>query len=82
MTNDDYEFVLNYLQSVGIVMVDILEAVADDTIEKSYKVIKDNPTISKEEFMRVMKIEEYVPRKRKLKCYKNTFTVRDEEDKR
>jgi len=79
MTSDKYEYILNYLQSIGMSMVDIIEAIADDSIEKSYQLIKENPTISKEEFMRVMGIEEYVRPKRKLKYYKNTFTTKDED---
>lgn len=69
-------YVEKYLVGLGMSYVDIIEAVADDTIEKSYCVIKQNPAITKNDFMSVMGIEEYEPPKRKLKTYKNVFTFK------
>ena len=50
--------VMNYLQGLGLSMITIGEAIDDKNLEKSYQLIQKNPTISKEEFLAKMEIEE------------------------
>ena len=50
--------VMNYLQSLGLNMLTIGEAVDDRNLEKSYNIIINNPNISKDEFLKIMQIEE------------------------
>ena len=52
-------YVMDYLQGVGLNMTTIGEAISDENLEKSYNTIKDNPTITKSEFLRLMQIEEW-----------------------
>ena len=57
----DYEkgmFVMNFLKKLGISMINIGEAVEDKSLEKSYQVICENPNIKKDEFLKIMEIEE------------------------
>ena len=51
--------VMDYLQSLGLNMGTIGYAIQDGYLEKSYQLIKDNPKISKAEFLKRMGIEEY-----------------------
>ena len=46
--------VLNYLRTLGMAPADILEAICDENLEESYKLIKENPKISKAEFLKRM----------------------------
>ena len=39
-------------------MITIGDAICDENLEKSYQLIKENPNISKAEFLRIMQIEE------------------------
>lgn len=58
---DQYEMgitVMDYLQSLGLNMTTILGAICDGQLEKSYKLIQENPNITKEEFLKKMGIEE------------------------
>lgn len=50
--------VMNYLQSLGMSSVNILDAICDDNLENSYQLIQEHPQITKKEFMNKMKIEE------------------------
>lgn len=50
--------VMDYLQSLGLNMITILEAIQDGKLENSYKLIQENPSITKEEFLKKMNIEE------------------------
>ena len=43
--------VINYLEKLGVNPITIAEAVSDDNYQKSYQLIKNNPTISKKEFL-------------------------------
>lgn len=52
--------VMDYLQSLGLDMITIGEAVEDQKLEKSYQLIKENPQITKKEFLEKMEIEEFV----------------------
>ena len=51
--------VMDYLQSLKISWEAIGEAICDENLEQSYQLIKENPKITKEEFLRIMGIEEY-----------------------
>ena len=51
-------FISNYLEKLGVHPINIAEAVSDNNYEKSYQLIKRNPTISKEEFLKKMKLKE------------------------
>ena len=51
------ELVLNYLKSVGLDIITSLEAISDDNLPKSYDLIKNNPNITKYEFVEKMGIE-------------------------
>ena len=50
--------VMNYLQSLKLDMITIGEAIDDKNLEQSYKLLKENPQISKAEFLEKMKITE------------------------
>ncbi len=60
MERDIGIFVMDYLQSIGLNMLTIGAAVDDSKVEQSYRLIMDNPRIGKEEFLRIMDIEEEV----------------------
>ena len=46
--------VMNYLRDLGMKSVAILDAICDENLEASYKLIKENPKITKAEFLRRM----------------------------
>ena len=50
---------MDFLQKLDIDMIAVLDAICDDNLEKSYKVICENPTITKNEFLKAMNIKEY-----------------------
>ena len=50
--------VMDYLQNLGIDMTTVLVAICDENLEQSYQLIRQNPQISKEEFLQMMQIEE------------------------
>ena len=50
--------VMNYLQKLGMDMITIGEAICDENLEQSYKLIKENPKISKKEILEKMQISE------------------------
>ncbi len=50
--------VMDYLQGLGLDMITIGAAIEDKNLDKSYQLIKAQPTISKAEFLRIMEIEE------------------------
>ena len=52
------ELVMNCLFDLGINGVAILRAICDENLERSYQVIKENPQISKAEFLAKMQITE------------------------
>ena len=52
-------FVMDYLQGLGVDMITIGQAIDDKNLKKSYLLIKENPTISKKEFFRVLGINEF-----------------------
>ena len=69
--SEQYEkgvFVINYLEKLGVHPIVIAEAVSDDYYKQSYELIKNNPTITKEEFLAKMGIED-------LQNLKNLHTV-------
>ena len=51
--------VMDYLQSLGLNMLTIGRTIDNDHWEKSYKLISENPNISKKEFLEKMQIKEY-----------------------
>lgn len=51
--------VMDYLETLGMNYPTILDAICDRNVEASYRLIKENPNISKEEFLRKMNIEEW-----------------------
>ena len=53
--------VSNYLKELGTDPVTIAEAVSDNNYKKSYQLIKNNPQITKEEFLKAMKMKEFRP---------------------
>ena len=50
-------FVMDYLQSVGLDMITIGNAICDENLEKSYEIITQNPTIDKYEFVEKLGID-------------------------
>ncbi len=50
-------FVMDYLQSIGLDMITIGSAVDDENLQKSYDLIKSNPTITKYEFVQQLGID-------------------------
>ena len=51
--------VMNYLEKLEASPLEILDAVCDENLEQSYELIKENPKITKAEFMQRMGITEY-----------------------
>ena len=51
-------FVMDYLWDLDTESVAILDAICDENLEASYKLIQENPTITKEEFLERMQISE------------------------
>ena len=49
----------NYLEELKVHPVTVTEAISDENYEKSYQIRKENPTISKKEFLKKLGIEEY-----------------------
>ena len=49
-------FVLDFLQELGLSMLIIGKALEDNRLNKSYRVIKSNPKITQEEFLRKMQL--------------------------
>ncbi|MBR3885457.1 MAG: hypothetical protein IKJ33_03225 [Clostridia bacterium] len=50
----------NYLRNLGFTWITIAEAMADDKKEKTISLLKNNPKITKEEFLELMNIEEVI----------------------
>ena len=48
----------NYLRSLGLSWITIAEAMSDENCNKTIQLLKQNPRITKEDFLREMKIEE------------------------
>ena len=51
--------VQNYLEKLGTHPVTIAKVLDDSICETSYQILKENPTISKKEFLKKLGIEEY-----------------------
>ena len=49
----------NFLEKLDLNQITITEAVTDEKLEKSYKLIQQNPKITKKEFLKQMQIEEW-----------------------
>ncbi len=59
---DQYQiltFVEDYLESLNIHPITVTEALTDENYQKSYQLIKENPQITKEEFLSQMNLEEF-----------------------
>ena len=50
--------VMNYLKSLGVDIAAIGRAIDDRKLEQSYKLIQENPNITKKEFLERMQITE------------------------
>ena len=50
--------VMDYLQGLGLNMLTVGRAIDNDHLGKSYQIIKENPNISKRDFLKIMKIKE------------------------
>ncbi len=50
--------VMNYLKSLQTDILTIGDAIEDDNLEKSYQLIKENPQITKAEFLKQMGLKE------------------------
>ncbi len=50
--------VMHYLKDLGTEWVAILDAVCEENLEQSFKLIQENPGITKEEFLEKMQILE------------------------
>lgn len=59
MTDNDKKgiAVMDYLESIGLDMETIGDAICDENLEKSYEIITRNPTITKYEFVEQLGIE-------------------------
>ena len=49
---------MNYLRELGTEGIAILDAICDENLEQSYQLIKENPQITKGEFLEKMQITE------------------------
>lgn len=52
------KLVMDYLRGLGANWVLVLDAICDENLEQSYKVIQENPKITKKEFLKAMQITE------------------------
>ena len=50
--------VMKYLRELGMDSAAILDAICDENLEQSYKLIQENPKITKAEFLAKMQITE------------------------
>lgn len=50
----------NYLRSLGLTWITIAEAMSDEYVEVTTQLIRENPQITKEEFLAKTGIEEFV----------------------
>ena len=50
-------FVMDYLRSIGLDMITILDAICDENLEKSYEIIVQNPDIGKLDFVQKVGID-------------------------
>ena len=50
--------VMDYLQDLGVNMITIGEAIDDKNLDRSYQLIKENPQITKAEFLKKMQMTE------------------------
>ena len=46
-------FVMNHLQRLGLDMIAIGEAITDENLHRSYRIIKDNPNITINDFLKI-----------------------------
>jgi len=53
-------YVMDYLQGLGMNMTTVGEAISDENYKKSFRLIQENPGISKEDFLNAMGLEEWV----------------------
>lgn len=58
VTRDELYYVDSRLEEIGINPMERWEVICGEDFEKSYKVLRDNPNITKEEFLSIMGIEE------------------------
>lgn len=54
----DWE-VEKFLRSLGLKWINIAQAMSGENQEKTRRIVKENPEITKAEFLRIMEIEEY-----------------------
>ncbi len=50
--------VMDYLEELQVNPIAMLDAICDENLEQSYKLIKENPKITKAEFLQKMGITE------------------------
>ena len=50
--------IMDYLQSLGTDMLAVGRAIDNRNLEKSYQLIRENPQITKDEFLKAMNISE------------------------
>ncbi len=70
-----YKYISNRLKEIECEPITITEAVSDENFDKCYKLLKDNPNITKEEFLSIMGIEEdtFDISDHNLRIYKYTY---------
>ena len=72
---EKYNYINKRLEEIGCNTMTQLSAIDDENLNKSYKVLKENPNISKEEFLLIMEIEEdtFDISDHNLRIYKYTY---------
>ena len=72
---EKYEYIESRLKDLDLPILNITIAISDDNIEKSYKLLKENPKISKEEFLSKidMKEDDFDMSDHNLRIYKYTY---------
>lgn len=75
MEREKYNYINKRLEEMGCNTMTQLSAIDDENLNKSYKVLKENPNISKEEFLSIMEIEEdtFDISDHNLRIYKYTY---------
>ena len=70
-----YKYISNRLKEIECEPITITEVICDEYFDKTYKLLKENPNITKEEFLSIMGIEEntFDESDHNLRIYKYTY---------
>lgn len=75
ITREQYYYIDKRLEEMGCNPMTLMDVICDENFDKSYKLLKENPNISKEEFFSIIGIEEdtFDISDHNLRVYKYTY---------